>query len=86
MIDVVNEENLTVPTSSQAVDIDQAIRFGKYLDDESKAEALTEWKELNKIYKLQIPTNKLNGTDGEDWQREYEEIICTSVAMKLVAA
>lgn len=98
MFEVVAETNLTVPSiadSAEAeVDIDQAIRFGRYLtpDDASEETAVvTDWKELNKIYKLQIPSNLLNDAEktekgGDRWQAEYEEIVCTSVAMKLVAA
>lgn len=95
MTDVVAETNLTVPPpSAQAtLDIDQAIRYGMYptQGSEEVPASVTDWKELNKIYKLSIPANLLNDSaakkaKGERWQHEYEEIVCTSVAMKLVAA
>ncbi|SPO31692.1 related to CGI121 - component of the EKC/KEOPS complex [Ustilago trichophora] len=93
MLDVVSPQNLTVPPSETSVDIDQAIRYGQYFtpSDPSPSSTLTDWKDLNKFYKLQIPTTLLSHptaktTKGKTWQPEYEEIICTSVAMKLVAA
>ncbi|KAJ1021808.1 hypothetical protein NDA13_005421 [Ustilago tritici] len=94
MLDVVSPANLTTPPENTQVDIDQAIRFGRYLPasdrQEKGIEEVTDWKDLNKIYKLQIPTNLLNDAKaktgkGERWQGLYEEIVCTSVAMKLVA-
>ncbi|EST06770.1 hypothetical protein PSEUBRA_003753 [Kalmanozyma brasiliensis GHG001] len=93
MIDVVSEKNLTIPASTSiesaedensTVDIDQAIRYGHF--GPAQAKTVTDWKELNKIYKLQIPSTLLNEDDQPGRQEEYEEIICTSVAMKLVAA
>ncbi|SJX66467.1 related to CGI121-component of the EKC/KEOPS complex [Sporisorium reilianum f. sp. reilianum] len=87
MIDVVAPGNLTTPAAAAgAIDIDQAIRYNRYLSAETDTPAaVTDWKELNKIYKLQIPANLLSA-ETNTWQREYEEIISTSVAMKLVAA
>ena len=95
MTDVVGP-NLTSPSStqsSQSVDLDHAIRFGTYLPpdtpdtpDTPDARIVTDWKELNKIYKLQIDANLLASSDTQSWQPRYEDIICTSVAMKLVAA
>lgn len=102
MIDVVSPSNLTLPPTAESttdsssndtnnVDIDQAIRFGQYTTTPENTSTVTDWKDLNKIYKLQIPSNLLNDphaktAKGERWQKQYEEIICTSVAMKLVAA
>ncbi|CDU24633.1 related to CGI121-component of the EKC/KEOPS complex [Sporisorium scitamineum] len=87
MIDVVGPASLTTPSSAEAIDIDQAIRYNRYLSAEAdQATTVTDWKELNKIYKLQIPSNLLSTEADKAWQREYEEIICTSVAIKLVAA
>lgn len=93
MLDLVSPGNLTTPTEDTPLDIDQAIRYGRYPSASQKEEAVevTDWKELNKIYKLQIPCHQLSDSKaktekGESWQTIYEEIVCTSVAMKLVAA
>lgn len=89
MIDVVSASNLTIPAMTEAehpIDIDQAIRYGSYSATPSTTAPLTDWKDLNKIYKLQIPSNLLNNKEDSRWQKEYEDIVCTSVAMKLVAA
>lgn len=93
MLDVVAPQNLTVPPSADTTDadVDQPIRFGRYLSAASESTPpVTDWKELNKIYKLQIPSTLLSDSTalvkGEPWQKAYEEIISTSVAMKLVAA
>lgn len=91
MIDLVSPSNLTAPSSTtdadSSIDIDQAIRYGRFLTAATSATpAVTDWKELNKIYKLHIPPALLNDKEGRGWQKEYEDIICTSVAMKLVAA
>ncbi|TKY86978.1 hypothetical protein EX895_003655 [Sporisorium graminicola] len=91
MIDLVSPSNLTSPAAAapDTIDIDQAIRYNHYLSaqtDAAAATTVTDWKELNKIYKLQIPSNLLSASGDKAWQREYEEIICTSVAMKLIAA
>ncbi|KAJ9476217.1 EKC/KEOPS complex subunit CGI121 [Pseudozyma hubeiensis] len=89
MIDVVSATNLTTPPRTEAnhpIDIDQAIRYGSYSATPSTTAPVTDWKDLNKIYKLQIPSNLLNNKEDSRWQKEYEDIVCTSVAMKLVAA
>lgn len=99
MFDVVAPNHLSTPSASldatsvsAAASIDQAIRFGSYPPDSSAAATcVTDWKELNKIYKLQIPSPLLHDlctqtAQQESAQSEYEDIICTCVAMKLVAA
>lgn len=95
MIDIVSDTKLTVPAEtsiettegeSTTVDIDQAIRYGRFLSTPGETPKVTDWRELNKIYKLQIPSHLLNDSGQTGWQAEYEEIICSSVAMKLVAA
>lgn len=80
--------NLTLPSTQaeESVDLDQAIRFGRYLPPGATAQPVTDWKELNKIYKLQIDAKLLASADTQSWHQRYEDIICTSVAMKLVAA
>lgn len=80
--------NLTLPSTQaeESLDLDQAIRFGKYLPSEGQGKLVTDWKELNKIYKLQIDAKLLSNADTQSWHQRYEDIICTCVAMKLVAA
>jgi EKC/KEOPS complex subunit CGI121/TPRKB len=80
--------NLTLPSTQaeESVDLDQAIRFGRYLPPGATAQPVTDWKELNKIYKLQIDAKLLASADTQSWHQRCEDIICTSVAMKLVAA
>ncbi|PWZ01209.1 hypothetical protein BCV70DRAFT_91171 [Testicularia cyperi] len=77
------------PTSADIqLDIDQAIRNNAYTSPDSIHQTLsvvTDWKDLNKIYKLQIPPQLLASALPADL-RKYEDIICTTVAMKLVAA
>lgn len=94
MLDAVSPSNLTTPpTPTDTIDIDTAIRYGTYPTPShtTPPTLVTDWKGLNKIYKLQIPSALLSDPNaktakGERWHKEYEEIISTSVAMKLVAA
>ncbi|SNX87933.1 probable Protein CGI121 [Melanopsichium pennsylvanicum] len=86
MLDVVAPDNLTLPLSQSdaGMDIDTAIRFGTYSNTTESPQPVTDWRELNKIYKLEIQsTSLLHQTQKLS---EYQDIICTSVAMKLVAA
>jgi len=89
MIDLVSPSNLTSPPTAEAhtpIDIDHAIRYGSYPTTPSTTAQVTDWKQLNKIYKLQIPSTLLNNKQDNQWYEKYQDIICTSVAMKLVAA
>ncbi|EPQ25826.1 uncharacterized protein PFL1_06693 [Pseudozyma flocculosa PF-1] len=76
-------------------DIDSAIRYGgPSAHARARARApVTDWQQLNKIYKLSLPAPLLDRIKSSDWSDEtrrqlepYEDICCTSVAMKLVAA
>lgn len=71
---------------TSSLDVDQAIRYDRYAvaNEPQLPPLVTDWKELNKIYKLQMPSHVLASNSAPEL-RGFEEIICTSVAMKMVA-
>ena len=90
-----SQARLTLPVASDPQSgevardlVDQAIRQGSISAEQNEQGCVTDWKELNKIYKLGIPSDLLSAPSSASKTQaltKYEDICCTSVAMKLVA-